>query len=254
MRDVVSEQMNPDFFKRRKVDEMYKTAVILAGGKGTRLRPYTVALPKPLVPVGDKPILEIIIIQLAKQGFDRIMITVNHQADIIRAYFGNGDKWGVRIEYSLEDKPLGTMGPLSLIEEIPDDFLVMNGDVLSDIDYSAFLEEHIRLKRLFSIASYRRIQKTDYGVLNVEDHRMTGFQEKPETQFIVSMGIYAVSKKTVSYIPKDQYFGFDMLMLNLLRNNIQVGVHEHKGYWMDIGRPDDYGQAVDDLESGIFKY
>lgn len=231
-----------------------KTAVVLAGGKGTRLRPYTVALPKPLVPVGDKPILEIIIIRLAKQGFRRIIITVNHQADIIMAYFGCGDKWGVEIEYSLEDKPLGTMGPLRLLKNLPDDFLVMNGDVLTDIDYSAFLETHIKSKNIFSISSYKRIQKNDYGVLEVEDDKLQGFKEKPETQFIVSMGVYAVSKKVLKYIPENQFFGFDALMLTLLKQNVVIGVYEHRGYWMDIGRPDDYQQAVEDIENGKFIY
>lgn len=233
---------------------MYKTAIILAGGKGTRLRPYTVAMPKPLVPVGNKPILEIIIVQLAKQGFKKIVITVNHQADIIMAYFGNGSKWGVKIEYSLEDKPLGTMGPLKLIQNLPENFLVMNGDILSDIDYAVFLEKHIKSEKLFSIASYKRIQKIDYGVLEVKDNVLLGFQEKPESQFIVSMGIYSVSKKIIEYIPDNQFFGFDMLMLELVEEKIKVGVYEHKGYWMDIGRPDDYEQAVEDVELGVFKY
>lgn len=233
---------------------MCKTAVILAGGKGTRLRPYTVALPKPLVPVGDKPILEIIIIQLSKQGFKKVIITVNHQADIIMAYFGNGNKWNVNIEYSLEDKPLGTMGPLKLIQNLPENFLVMNGDVLADIDYSVFLEEHINSKKLFTIASYKRIQKIDYGVLKVKDNMLLGFKEKPETEFVVSMGIYAVSKKITEYIPSHQSFGFDMLMLKFIKENIEVEICEHKGYWMDIGRPDDYEQAVEDIQSGVFKY
>ena len=127
---------------------MQKTAIILAGGKGTRLRPYTISMPKPLVPIVDRPILEIIIIQLAKQGFQRVVITVNHQADIIMAYFGTGEKWGIQIEYSLENKPLGTMGPLKLIENLPEYFLVMNGDVLSDIAYASFLEEHIKKGRI----------------------------------------------------------------------------------------------------------
>lgn len=233
---------------------MYKTAVILAGGKGTRLRPYTVAMPKPLVPVGDKPIMEIIIIQLAKQGFKRVIITVNHQADIIMAYFGDGSKWGVKIEYSLENKPLGTMGPLRLLDDLPDDFLVMNGDVLTDMNYLDFLDKHITSQKIFSIASYRRIQKIDYGVLEVDDNALTGFKEKPETQFVVSMGIYAVSKKIIEYIPANQYFGFDMLMLDLLDKKIKVEIYEHQGYWMDIGRPDDYQQAVEDIESGIIIY
>lgn len=233
---------------------MSRTAVILAGGKGTRLRPYTIAMPKPLVPVGDKPILEIVIIQLSRQSFDRIIITVNHQADIIMAYFGDGSKWGVHIEYSLEDMPLGTMGPLKLLKELPENFLVSNGDVLSDLAYADFLEEHIKSKRIFSIAGHRRIQKSDYGVLETKNHVLTGFQEKPETSFMVSMGIYAVSKKILEYIPDKEYFGFDMLMQELLEKNMEVGIHEHEGYWMDIGRPDDYEQAVRDLEQGVFQY
>lgn len=233
---------------------MCKTAVILAGGKGTRLRPYTVALPKPLVPIGDKPILEIIIGQLVRYGFERIIITVNHQADIIMAYFGNGSKWGAKIEYSLEDMPLGTIGPLKLIKDLPDNFLVMNGDVLSDIDYADFLERHSSADNMFSIASYRRIQKIDYGVLDTVGDKLVGFREKPQFHFIVSMGIYAVSKRILKYIPDAQYFGFDTLMTELLEEKVNVEVYEHKGYWMDIGRPDDYGQAVEDIETGVFKY
>lgn len=229
-----------------------KTVVILAGGKGTRLRPYTVALPKPLVPIGDKPILEIIIRRLEKQGFKRIIITVNHQADIIMAYFGDGSKWGVDIEYSLEDKPLGTMGPLQLLKDLPDDFLVMNGDVLTDLDYADFLKKHIESDKIFTISSYRRIQKSDYGVLEVADGELTGFHEKPEIKFVVSMGVYAASKDILNYIPRGQYFGFDALMLKLLQENIKVGACEHTGYWLDIGRPEDYQQAVEDIENNQF--
>lgn len=233
---------------------MCKTAVILAGGKGTRLRPYTVVMPKPLVPVVEKPILEIIIIQLVKQGFERVIIAVNHQADIIMAYFGNGKKWGIKIEYSLEDKPLGTMGPLKLLQDLPEHFLVMNGDVLSDIEYTHFLDQHIESGRIFSIAGYKRIQKNDYGILEVNNNVLSGFREKPEISFIVSMGIYAVSRKAIEYIPIDQYFGFDMLMSQFLIKDIEVGIYEYKGYWMDIGRPDDYMQAIEDMENGVFEY
>lgn len=233
---------------------MLKTAVILAGGKGTRLRPYTVAIPKPLVPVAGKPILEIIIIQLAKQGFKRLIITVNHQADIIMAYFGDGRKWGIKIEYSLEDTPLGTMGPIKLVQDLPDHFLVMNGDVLSDIGYADFLDRHIKSEKIFSIASFRRTQKNDYGILDVKDNILIGFREKPEVQFVVSMGIYAVSKKVAEYIPADQYFGFDMLMNSFLEKKMEVAIYEHAGYWMDIGRPEDYTKADSDIEEGIFKY
>ena len=231
-----------------------KTAVILAGGKGTRLRPYTIALPKPLVPVGDKPILETIIIRLSKQGFKRIIITVNHQADIIMAYFGDGTKWGVNIEYSLEDQPLGTMGPLKLLKNLPEHFLVMNGDVLTDLDFDAFLERHIESGALFTISSHKRIQKNDYGVLEVSEGKLTGFREKPEIAFMVSMGVYAVSRAILDYIPDNCFFGFDTLMLDLLKKGEQVNIFEHEGYWMDIGRPDDYEQAVDDIENRTFIY
>lgn len=233
---------------------MLKTAVILAGGKGTRLQPYTIALPKPLVPLIDKPILEIIIIQLSKQGFEKVIITVNHQADIIMAYFGNGSKWGLNIEYSLENKPLGTMGPLKLINNLPDNFLVMNGDVLSDMEYAIFLEKHEKSKKIFSIACFQRKQKNDYGVLKVKNGNLVGFKEKPVTNFTVSMGIYAVSNRIIDFIPQDEYFGFDMLMLKLLGKKVDVGVYSHEGYWMDIGRPDDYIQTIEDMKTGKFKY
>lgn len=231
-----------------------KTAVILAGGKGTRLRPYTITMPKPLVPVGDTPILSIIIMQLKKQGFTHIKIAVNHQADLIKAYFGDGSKWGVDISYSLENKPLGTMGPLKLMKDLPENFLVMNGDVLSDINYANFLDEHSAHENLFTISSYRRVQKVDYGVLETESSTLIGFKEKPHLDYCVSMGIYAISKKILNYIPDNQFYGFDTLMYDLLDKKKNVSVKEYSGYWMDIGRPDDYQQAIDDVESGIFIY
>lgn len=233
---------------------MQKIAVILAGGKGTRLHPYTVAIPKPLVPIVDKPILEIIIIQLVKQGFEKIIMTVNHQADIIMAYFGDGKRWGTKIEYSLEHKPLGTMGPLKLLHDMPEYFLVMNGDVLSDLKYGDFLQRHIESRQIFSVASYRRILKSDYGVLEVDNSILVDFKEKPKIPFAVSMGVYSVSRKAIEYIPCGQYFGFDMMMSLFLKEKIKVNVYKHDGYWMDIGRPDDYEQAVRDIESGVFKY
>lgn len=233
-----------------------KTAVILAGGKGTRLRPYTISLPKPLVPVGEKPILEIIISQLKKQGFEHVIITVNHQASIIMAYFEDGAKWGIKITYSLENQALGTMGPLKLLDEhsLPDNFLVMNGDVLSDIDYGNFLDQHIQNCALFTISSYRRNQLVDYGVLETKDGFLTAFQEKPQLPYCVSMGVYALKKEILQFIPKDEYFGFDALVLKLLKLRQKVSVLEYSGYWMDIGRPKDYEQAILDLESGKFLY
>ncbi len=226
-----------------------RCAVILAGGRGTRLRPYTVAMPKPLVPIGDYPILEIIIRQLANKGFQRIILTVNHQADLIRAYCGDGSKWGVNIEYSLEYKPLGTMGPLKNIDTLPDDFLVMNGDVLTDLDYGALLEEHITNKSIFTISGYNRQHMVDYGVLHIDsDGSLSGFEEKPLLHYTVSMGVYAVSRKILEFIPQDEYFGFDNLMLKLIAHGQKARIIVYNGYWMDIGRPEDYQKATDDFD------
>ena len=228
---------------------MSKRAVILAGGKGTRLKPYTISLPKPLVPVGDMPILEIIIRQLAKSGFDHITITVNHMADIIRAFCGDGSKWNVKVDYSLEDKPLSTMGPLKLIKDLPDNFLVMNGDVLTDLNFEAFYDNHVMAENVFTVSAYSRDQKVDYGVLEVGgDNKLVNFVEKPTTRYNVSMGVYMANKKILDYIPENQLYGFDHLMLDLIRFNNPATVKVHAGYWLDIGRPDDYEKACNDFE------
>lgn len=227
---------------------MSKRAVILAGGKGTRLRPYTVVLPKPLMPIGDYPILEVVIRQLVSHGFDHITIAVNHQAELIKAFFSDGSKWNVRIDYSLEDQPLGTMGPLRLIRDLPEHFLVMNGDVLTDLNYSEFYHVHSAANQLFTISSHRREQRIDYGVLETNDEgRLHGFLEKPTTRYEVSMGIYMVSRKILDYLPDAKPYGFDNLMLDLLNDKKMVKVKVFDGYWLDIGRPDDYMQAIDEF-------
>ncbi len=234
---------------------MSKRAVILAGGKGTRLKPYTVSLPKPLVPVGEMPILEIIIRQLAKSGFDHITITVNHMADIIRAFCGDGSKWGVTIDYSLEDKPLSTMGPLKLIHDLPENFLVMNGDVLTDLDFGQFYDEHVRSGNIFTVSAFTRDQKVDYGVLEIgADNKLTDFIEKPTNRYNVSMGVYMASKKVLEYIPENQFYGFDHLMLDLIKDQHPATVKIHSGYWLDIGRPDDYEKACKDFTENNFEF
>ena len=234
---------------------MSKRAVILAGGKGTRLKPYTISLPKPLVPIGDLPILEIIIRKLTKCGFDHITITVNHMAEIIRAYCGDGSKWGTHIDYSLEDKPLSTMGPLKLISDLPDNFLVMNGDVLTDLDFEAFYEEHVKDENIFTISAYSRDQKVDYGVLELgTDNKLVIFVEKPTTRYNVSMGVYMANKQILDYIPANQLYGFDHLMLDLIKFNHPATVKIHDGYWLDIGRPDDYEKACNDFDENKFLF
>lgn len=228
---------------------MSKRAVILAGGKGTRLRPYTIVLPKPLVPIGDYPILEIIIKQLVQAGFDHITITVNHQADLIKSYFGDGTKWGIKIDYSLEEKPLSTMGPLSLINDLPANFLVMNGDILTDLNYAEFYENHVSTNSIYTVSSYVREHVNLYGVLEVnEQNQLVDFKEKPVSRFEVSMGIYMLSKEILNFIPHNESYGFDQLMLDLIRAKKYPSVVKFNGFWLDIGRPDDYMVATDEFE------
>jgi NDP-mannose synthase len=222
-------------------------AVILAGGIGSRLRPYTLSLPKPLLPIGEKPILQIIVQQLAQHGFSHLTLAVNHQADLFSAYFGDGRKWGVQITYSLEREALGTMGPLRLIDDLPPDFLVMNGDVLTDLDYGAAFRSHQEQQRRFTIFAAARRQKVDFGVLHVDERsHLSGFEEKPDLEYIVSMGIYAVSREIVQKIPTGKPYGFDQLMLDCLADGVPVNVQIHDGYWLDIGRPDDYERATEE--------
>ena len=227
-----------------------RRAIILAGGLGTRLRPYTVVLPKPLMPIGQYPILEVIIRQLAKCGFDRITLAVNHQAEILKAYFGDGTKWNLSIDYSFEQSPLGTMGPLKLISDLPDDFLVMNGDILTSLDFETFHDCHVADKRLFTISAHVRQHTVDYGVLEVDaGSTLVGFHEKPMSEYLVSMGIYMMSRRVLEHIPAGRPYGFDNLMLDLIGAGQTVKAQRFHGDWLDIGRPDDYIMAIDQFES-----
>lgn len=227
-------------------------AVILAGGKGTRLRPYTTLVPKPLVPLGGRySILEIIILQLRKAGFTHITLAVNHLAQLIMAYFGDGSRLGVRLDYSQEEGELSTIGPLTLIDDLPETFLVMNGDILCDLDYRAFFEAHVAVGSEISVSAFRRHVKIDFGVLSYDTSgRLDGFQEKPEYDFDVSMGIYCINRAVIDELPRAQRYGFDNLMMDSLAAGRRVDVRPFAGYWLDIGRPDDYEYAdanFDDL-------
>jgi NDP-sugar pyrophosphorylase family protein len=229
---------------------MSRRAVILAGGKGTRLRPYTVVLPKPLMPVGDYPILEIVVRQLAIDGFDHITMAVNHQANLIKAFFGNGGSWNVCIDYSVESRPLSTIAPLSLIRDLPDNFLLMNGDVLTDLNFNDLYLEHLRSGCVFTVAASNRTQIIDYGVLRTDEAgALVGFEEKPAMHYLVSMGVYIVNRSVLSLVPADQAYGFDHLMHALIDRAERVNVRRHCGYWQDLGRPDDYVQAVEEFDS-----
>jgi len=225
---------------------MSKLAVILAGGLGTRLKPYTISIPKPLVPINEKPVLEILILNLKKQGFTKFIITLNHFSNLIKAYFGNGSSLGVEISYSEEKMRLSTIGPLSLIKNLPDNFLVINSDVLSDIDLNAMWNFHIKNKNIFTVGSFNVEVKSEFGELVVEKNgKIIDFREKPVNKNLVSMGIYLANKSILKYIPKDTFYGFDHLMLDLIKSNNFASTFLHEGFWLDIGRPSDYEKAED---------
>ncbi len=217
-----------------------KLAIILCGGFGARLRPFTEILPKPLMPINGKPILEIVINNLKKNNFRNIILSIGYKGDLIKSFFGNGKKYGVKINYIEEVKPLGTMGPLKLIKKLPNNFLVMNGDILTNLNLDKFFKKHIESKDIFTISTISRKHQIDFGVINFKKNKMTGFIEKPKKNFNVSMGIYAVSKRVIKFIPKNKYYGFDHLMKQFLKKNIDVNLFFFNGLWFDIGRQNDY--------------
>lgn len=231
---------------------MSRRAIILAGGEGRRLRPYTMVFPKPLLPLGEKPILEIIIQQLCEFGFDHITLAVNHQAEMIKTFFGDGSRWGLKIDYSLEQEKLSTIAPLKLIKDLPDNFLIMNGDILTDLNFGAFYDSHIAREDIFTVSGYLREHKSEFGELTIGDNGyLTGFQEKPITPLYVSMGIYMASKKILKMIPPSGPYGFDHLMLDLIAIKQPSKINIFDGYWLDIGRPDDYMKAMNDYNEGF---
>ncbi|MEM8739033.1 MAG: sugar phosphate nucleotidyltransferase [Planctomycetota bacterium] len=224
-------------------------AVILAGGKGRRLEPYTVSFPKPLVPVGDMPILEIVIRQLKAAGFDRVTLAVGHLAELLMAYFGDGSKWGLTIEYSREEKPLGTVGPLKLIDDLPEHFLVMNGDVLTTLRYDALFDQHRRSHADLTIACYRANTKIDLGVIEFDGRmEVTGYREKPVLPYDVSMGVYMFNRSVLETFGLDQYMDLPTIVNQLIRDQGTVKVYLSDHEWLDIGRPTDYAQAQQRFE------
>ena len=228
-------------------DASKRTAVVLAGGTGTRLRPFTMSIPKPLLPVGDVPIVEVVIRQLAAAGFERVVLTLGHLAPLFTAFLGDGERLGVRLEYCLEDQPLGTAGPLRLIDGL-EDVLVMNGDLLTTLDYSELVNAHVRSGASATIAVSRREVFIDYGVLRVNaDGRLTGFDEKPTLAYDVSMGVNVLSRAALDMIPDGQRFDMPQLMKALLDAGSVVQCERCDCYWQDIGRFDDYQQASADF-------
>ena len=226
-------------------------AIILAGGKGIRLRPYTTRLPKPLVPIGDEfSILDIVLTQLAQRGFDSATLAIGYLGDLIRAYVGDGARWGMRIDYATEETPLGTIGPvLQILDRLPAHFLVMNGDVLTDLDYGDLLLRHVNRSTPLTVATYQRHVKIDFGVLGTEEGRVVEFTEKPTLTYRVSMGVYGVSRDTLASYTPGLPLGFDELVLDLLAKDNPPSEYDFDGYWLDIGRPDDYDRANAEFDS-----
>lgn len=226
-------------------------AVILAGGKGTRLRPFTITLPKPLVPIGDWSILEIVLRQLAQHGFASATIAIGHLGQLIQAYVRDGSQWGIAVDYVSEEEPLGTIGPVvQILDRLPEHFLVMNGDILTDLDYGALLDSHAQIGGPITVATYRREVRIDFGVLEVDGNQVVGFREKPVLDYSVSMGVYALSRDTLSEYRAGRSLGFDDLMRDLLAGSgAKPRSYPFDGYWLDIGRPEDYERANKEFES-----
>ncbi len=230
-------------------------AVILAGGFGKRLFPYTLVLPKPLIPIGDKPIIEVVIRQLVSRGFDHITIAVGYHAELIMAIVGDGSKYGVAIDFSMEDKPLNTIGPLSLIDKLDQTFLVMNGDLLTDLNYKELYESHKTNGSILTIAVCKRHVSISLGVLSFDDdQRVTSFQEKPQFDYDVSMGVYIFEPGIFKYIPKGESFGFDHLIHKLLDKKEPVNVFQFDGNWLDMGTQDDLDNAIEEFENHRSRY
>jgi NDP-mannose synthase len=225
-------------------------AVVLAGGKGTRLAPYTKILPKPLMPIGDMPILEILLRQMNRYGIDEVILTVGHLSHLMCAFFQDGRQFGIKIRYSFEECPLGTAGPLSLIEGLDDTFFVSNGDVLSTLNYQDLLAYHRHCGGIATVAAHARKVHIDLGVIQRNDkNEIIGYLEKPSYDYYVSMGIYIFEPRVLSYIPYNSYLDFPDLVLKLISAGERVVSYPYDGYWMDLGRVDDYEQAVKDFES-----
>jgi NDP-mannose synthase len=230
-------------------------AIILAGGRGRRLMPYTTVLPKPLMPIGDCSILEVIIKQLAKRNFDDIIISTGYLHELLMAYLNSLEDIGVSIRFSHETHPLGTIAPLHLIRDLEETFLVMNGDILTDLDYLDLLEFHTRKKALATVATFKRDVHIDFGVLEHNpDRKICKFIEKPNYSFEVSMGVYVFQKEVLDFVPKDEPFGFDNLMYCLTEKEEAVFSFPHSGYWLDIGRPDDYTRSIEEFEKNKEKF
>ena len=225
-------------------------AVILAGGRGTRLTPYTTILPKPLVPVGNIPILEVIIRQLIKSGFAGVTLTLGHLGELIRAFFAANKSLSrqINIQFVAEEEPTGTAGSVRQVPDLPDTFLVMNGDILTTLDYLRLMDFHRKSGAWLTIASHQKQINIDLGVLKLRGNKIVGYLEKPEYTYPVSMGIYVYDRRVLDYIPPNRYFDFPNLVLKLLARKKKVACFKSDALWLDIGRREDFLSAQEIFE------
>ncbi|KAA0971063.1 NTP transferase domain-containing protein [Aureimonas fodinaquatilis] len=221
-------------------------AILMAGGQGTRLRPYTTVLPKPLMPLGDRPILELLLRQLAANGVERVYVAVNYLKALIQAVVGDGSHLGMRIEYAVEDQPLGTCGPVSqVLDDMAENFLLLNGDLLTDMSFSELLTRHVSAGADATIAGVRRVTRLEYGVLDIHDNgRLAGIREKPASENILSMGVYALRREAVRpLVTPGQRLDMPDLLQKMLMTGGFVNTHITDCRWLDIGRPEDFVEA-----------
>jgi NDP-sugar pyrophosphorylase family protein len=229
--------------------------IVLAGGKGARLKPYTATIPKPLMPIGEMPILEILLRRLKLFGFEKITLSVNHMANLIKTFFGDGTQLGLDISYCMEDKPLGTAGPISLVEELTEVFIVMNGDLLTTVDYEAIVKNHMETHATATIGIFPREVQIDFGVLEVgEGDELLAYFEKPKIGYLVSMGINVFNKSVLKFIPRGEYLDMPTLMMRLKKAGAPIQTFRSDCEWYDIGRPDDYEMAISAFERSREKY
>ncbi|MEM8546557.1 MAG: sugar phosphate nucleotidyltransferase [Pseudomonadota bacterium] len=225
-------------------------AVILAGGKGTRLRPLTAVFPKPMVPLGHKPIIEVLLTKLKNSGLTDITISTGYLAELIMALCGNGEKFGLNISYVHEESPLGTAGSLSLIESLTGDAIIMNGDLLTTLSFQNMIAHHKAQEADVTIAIYQRDVRIDFGVVQTDDQmNFQGFSEKPTYHYDVSMGVNILSEKARSLITHNEYLDMPNLILKVHETGGKVCCYQEDCYWLDIGRMDDYAQAQTDFEA-----
>jgi NDP-mannose synthase len=221
-------------------------AIVLAGGLGTRLKPFTEVIPKPLLPIGEKSVLEIQIERLKKYGFDEIYLATNYKSDYIGNFFGDGSRYNVKLVISKEDKPLGTAGPLLLLkDQLKEPFIVMNGDIISLIDLKKFYNFAVNQNSVLTIAIKKEITPYAFGNIFFTGDRVTHIQEKPDIIMYILAGIYVMKPEIFKFFPENEYFGMDSLIKKLLKVNEPVTKYDLKEYWLDIGRLNDYEEAQD---------